>query len=263
MKIGKCKYCRLEKPLAESHLIPRAIFDLYGVDGEVVMVTSRIVGFTGRQRKYPLLCAECDGSLSRDGEDWTIPLLADKQGGFPLYDLLTRVPPDCADSDVAGYAVARNPDINVQKLTHFALGIFWKASVHSWRGGEVEDLIELGPYSDEIRMFLRGDGPFPKHVALAVGVLPKPVRQLSFSEPYHGTSGAFRNFFFYLPGIIFSLSVGNRIGDVKESCFYSNALHPIIVSDIADDIQGVTEKVAKNARFSKRLIDQVRSRGPR
>ena len=61
-----------------------------------------------------------------------------------MYDLLQKVPPDFAETHLAGYAASPNPDIEVEKLTHFALGVFWKASVHSWRKNENENLIELG-----------------------------------------------------------------------------------------------------------------------
>jgi hypothetical protein len=201
--IGTCKYCQKpEKRLVESHLVPGAVYDLCGVKGEVIIVTSRSVSYTGRQLKYPLLCEPCDGSLSTDGENWTLPLLATPGGGFPLFDLLQEVPPDCSEPDLAGYAAARNPEIDFQKLTHFALGVFWKASVHSWRGGEIENLIQLGPYSEEIRKFLRGEGPFPKYVALTVGILPKPVKDISFCLPYRGAKAECHHFMFYVPALL-------------------------------------------------------------
>lgn len=188
MELGTCKYCRRSgKELAESHLVPAAIYDLCEVNGEFVKTTEKSVGFTGRHLKHPLLCGPCDGSLSVGGEDYTIPLLADEHGNFPLYDLLVKVPPDCAEADFEGYAVGRNPRIDVQRITHFALGVFWKASVHSWRKNETDNWIELGPYREEIRKFLRGEGPFPKYVALTLGIIPKPVKQISFCLPYRGS----------------------------------------------------------------------------
>jgi hypothetical protein len=65
---------------------------------------------------------------------------------------------------MAVYLATQNPEIEVEKLTHFALGLFWKASVHSWRGDTTRPRIDLGPYSEEIRKWLRGQNAFPKYV---------------------------------------------------------------------------------------------------
>ena len=261
METGTCKYCLEQKPLVESHLVPRAVYDLCGVKGEFVMLTARVVSYTARQRKHSLLCRDCDAAMSVDGEDWTIPLLARMDGTFPLYDLLQKIPPDYADAQVAGYSVSRNPEIDVFKLTHFGVGVFWRASVHSWRGKESGNLIEIGPYSEELRKFLRREGPFPKFVGLTVAMLPPPVRHIAFCEPYRGAARELHHFMFYVPGIAFALAVGKKIGDAKDNCFYSNPAHPIVVSEISDDLKAVMRKVAKNARMSRRLIDEGRSRG--
>jgi hypothetical protein len=262
MVVGTCKYClESNKPLVESHLVPAAVYNLCGVNGEVVRVTSELVSYTGRHVKYPLLCEKCDGSLSLNGENWTLPLLATKEGAFPLYELLQRVEPDCVGEGAAAFAVSRNPDIDVRKLTHFALGVFWKAAVHSWRGREVENLIGLGPYGEQIRKFLRSEGPFPEHVALTVGVLPPPVRHISFCMPYRGSLSQCHHFMFYVPGIAFALTVGGRLRQAKENCFFSHPLHPIIVAELAGDIQAVMKSVARTARISKRITDEVRARG--
>jgi len=73
------------------------------------------------------------------------------------------------------YFATQNPEIEVEKLTHLALGIYWKAAVHSWKGGETDPLIELGPYAEAFR--LRGENSFPKNVALGVA-LSRPDRAL-------------------------------------------------------------------------------------
>jgi hypothetical protein len=261
VETGICRYCQQQnKELVESHLVSAAIYDLCEVDGEFAKITEKSVGFTGRHLKHPLLCGPCDGSLSVNGEDYTIPLLADIHGNFPFYDLIVKVPPDCAEDDVAGYAVARNPEINVKQITHFALGVFWKASVHSWRKGETKNWIELGPYREEIRKFLRGEGPFPKYVGLTLGIIPRPVKQISFCLPYRGSRDACHYYMFYVPGIAFALSVGKRLGDAKENCFYSNPLHPVVATPLAGDIKAVMQNVAKNAHFSKRVIQSAKVR---
>lgn len=256
MEIGTCKYClQPNLSLVESHLAPGALYKLCRApDLEPVMVTTEVVMSSSRQLKHPLLCAECDGSLSRDGEDWVLPLLATIDGKFPFYDILQKVPPDVVDGETRGYAASRNPDIDVPKLAHFALAVFWKASVHSWSGTRTDPQIELGKYGEELRKFLRREGPFPKYMGLTVGVLPSPVKEISFCQPYRGSVAEVHNFMFSVPGISFALSVGRKIGDAKENCFHSNPLHPIVVADIAGDIKAVFQKVAATAHKSQKLI---------
>jgi len=69
------------------------------------------------------------------------------------------------------YAAVRNPEIKPDKLIHFALGMFWKASVHSWKGGVREPLIDVGPYRETVRKFVRGEIPFPERMALTIGAV--------------------------------------------------------------------------------------------
>ena len=190
-----------------------------------------------------------------------LPPLATMDGKFPFYDVLAKVPPDVADDEVKGYAAARNPDIDVQKLAHFALAVFWKASVHSWSGSRTEPQIELGKYGEELRKFLRGEAPFPKYMGLTVGVLPPPVKQISFCQPYCVSVIEFHQFLFYVPGIAYALSVGRAIGDIKENCVLSNPLHPIVASDISGDILGIFRKISASAHKSQKLIKYVEQRG--
>ena len=63
-------------------------------------------------------------------------------------------------------STARNLDIRVDEITHFVMGMFWKAGVHSWSGSQTEPVIDLGPYTEPIGGFLRGEQEFPDHVAL-------------------------------------------------------------------------------------------------
>src|SRR5207244_3641154 len=115
------------------------------------------------QTQTYLLCDDCENTLSRGGEAWVIGKLLTLEKEFPLYDLLTQREPDVAVDGMLIYCAASNPQIKADKLMHFALGVFWKASVHSWGLSENDSLIELGPYSEKIRLWLRSEGSFPEH----------------------------------------------------------------------------------------------------
>ena len=90
-------------------------------------------------------------------------------------------------------------------IAHFGLGIFWKASVHPWRGGE--PLIDLGRYGDMIRKRLKGESEFPEHVHLVVVIERPHVAQITVSYPYEGIRDAWRTHYFHVPGILYMLAV--------------------------------------------------------
>ena len=49
-----------------------------------------------------------------------------------------------SDDKCGIYYAATNPEFSVEKVTHFALGIFWKPAVHSWSGSKNDSMIDLG-----------------------------------------------------------------------------------------------------------------------
>lgn len=256
MPNGKCPLCLQTKDIVSSHLIPRAIYDYLRSEGsEPVRITSTNAVQTSRQIQYPLLCLDCEGLLNREGENWLLPLLAGMDGTFPLYDMLSSSPPNVELGEARLYAAAQNPAIEAEKLAHFAIGVFWKASVHSW-GGEKRLLVDLGKYQEPVRAYLRGEAPFPNKTALIVAVLPASASQIAFSIPQLRSKGGYHSYTFYTLGIQFVLFVGNCVSrEMKETCFVSNPAHPILVKDFSKDIiNNQFAPMLAKARKSPRLI---------
>jgi hypothetical protein len=255
VKRGICKLCLNERDLLKSHLMPAAMYAYCRAPGgHHISISSDLVIESDRQLADHLLCAVCEDNLNRGGEMWLLPLLAPYQGPFPFYDLLTKVPPDATDGDAAGYAAARNSEIQCDKITHFAMGVFWKAAVHSWSGSRTEPMIDLGKYAEPIRNFLCGAAGFPERMVLTIGVLPPPVEMIAFNNPYRGSNRKWHNYLFYVPGIEFSLNVGSMIKtSERESCFASNPLHPIIVTNFSEDLLKINRMVWKGARKAKNV----------
>ena len=89
MELEICKLCLKDKPLISSHLMARGIHDFCRTpDDDPIFISSKVIMQSGRQLQHPLLCRECDGLLSREGENWVLPLLATAEGTFPFHDLL-------------------------------------------------------------------------------------------------------------------------------------------------------------------------------
>jgi hypothetical protein len=260
MQQGLCKLCGKDSLLEDSHLVPAAVYRLLrssiSANPNPVFITARGAVQTSGQAKTYLLCRSCEDILSSEGERRVLPLLAREDKTFPLYDLLMKVSPDLITENVTAYAAARNPQIPVEALTHFALGIFWKASVHHWHGSKTENQIILGPYEQKIRSFIREPrkNPFPENVALMVAVLPPPNVTLLMNLPEQAPrGGGFRNFRFYIPGVQFVLGVGKNVE--TDTCFQTNPLHPIWVQDFSTAVNEIPRRLYFGGK-AKRVLDE-------
>ena len=234
MAIGTCAMCLgKDKQLASSHLMPAGLYDTcQSEDSNPIKVSSKIVMETSRQTQDYLLClgkGGCEERLNKGGEAWTLPMLMKKDRSFPLYDVLARTTPEVDEDDVKAYAALMIPEIDVKKLSHFAMGIFWKASVHSWKKERGEPRIKLGPYSEIIRRYLLGETEFPERVSLVVNVVAPEKAMVLFTDPVTGEDK--HSHFVYVPGIMFAIMVGGTNTVVQAQCFAKDPNHPIMVWD--------------------------------
>lgn len=204
--------CMRVTSLVKSHLMPASLY-AYCRKGDLgpVKVGDGIVLPTDRQTKAHLLCSDCEHILSVGGESWIADKLATWERRFPLYDLLTKYSPDVDEDGVAIYFTNKNSEVKADKMAHFALGMFWKAAVHSWRGGETEPRIELGPYAEQIRTWLIGEPGVPEHVYLIAAVSRPELAQITLHDPYEGECEGWHSFFLHVSGILFMLAIGKTV----------------------------------------------------
>jgi hypothetical protein len=250
LKPGKCKLCLEEEPLCESHLVPGAIYK-YCWEGDLppLRFTADEIGHSDEELTAHLLCRKCENLLNRDGENWLAPKLATVKGSFPLYDLLVKEKPDIVHSLYLGYACARNKDIAFRKITNFAAGVFWKASVHPWHKDRTGPRIELGGYREEFRLFLVHKGKFPQHATLSVTIAPPSKALISFNSPDERSKTPFHQYVFNIPGISFDLAVGKRIPDeLRRMCFATSPMHYALVADLSPQIRRAVRLGTQKAR---------------
>ena len=243
-----------------SHLIPAALY-AYCRQGDhrPISFANGVLIPSDRQTQDYLLCHDCEDILSRGGEAWMGDKLATWSRTFPLYDLVAKQPAIINESDITVHSVTDGSEISVQKLTHFALGIFWKASVHSWRGGESAPQIELGPYSDKLRKWVRGELRFPTHMYLIVEISRPGRAQIAFTAPYEGKRGGWHSYFLHLPGMMFALAVGRTVDQVwRELCFWNNSAHPILVCD--ELTQHFEQLMVRRLRSSRKTAAFLRAK---
>lgn len=242
MKRSICKLCLQEADLQDSHLLPRAIYKLFRSSASPnvgpIHVSAKNVFHTSSQVKAHLLCTACENLLNRRGERWVLPLIAQPNGQFPLNQILLKTSPDVAFADTLAFSACKNPEINVDALAHFALGVFWKASVHDWSRSNGNEQINVGPFAEKLRSSLISGNAVevPEGFELTVGVLPTPVKaNFAYSPISGGKHNMVQSYHFYVPGILFTLALGREI--TPEACFIRNPLHPIILSDLSSIIE--------------------------
>src|ERR1700674_1291533 len=126
-----CKLCLKVKELRDSHLLSASVYkklrsvllsDPDNPNPNPIAVTFRKARQTSKQTTDYLLCSDCEGILDRMGEKDVLPLLADERG-FPLYGMLTQIPPDIDEPGLVVYSCAKLPNLDCEKITHFATGI--------------------------------------------------------------------------------------------------------------------------------------------
>jgi hypothetical protein len=255
MQRGICKLCLLEKPLCDSHFMPRALYAICREeDRDPVLLTQTVMTQSSRQTRDYVLCMKCERLMNREGEEWILPLVAQRDGSFPFYDLIIQPYGEFQGPLSAVYATSENKKINKEKLCHFAIGMFWKASVHPWCAGASSPRIELGPRSETLRRFLRGEGDLPDDIDLLVFVEPPPIRFVGMIDPAKGLQSDFMNFNFYVPGIQFHLCVGHGVRKtLREISFISNVAAPIVAMDVNSALIEASREVVSRVRISYKL----------
>ena len=215
-----------------------------------------------RQLQDHLLCQECEDILNDGGETWVIDKLARIEKTFPLYDLITAAPPAHELERTRIYYASNTPEVKVDKLVHFGMGLFWKAAVHSWKGGEASPRIELGKYAEPLRTWLRGESAFPAHMYLIVGIAPPESAQMIMFPPYEGEKSGWHVFFTYVPGILFMLNVGRTVDEPRQwLCTWNNSDHPITISEgLLNNLKKASESSFRGARQTNsffRAMDKI------
>ena len=249
---GICKLCILEKKLVQSHLLPASLYKYCKVGHHSpILLGGGVLRPTDKQTKDHLLCQGCEDILSGRGETWIGPRLATWQRKFPFYDLLTKLLPDRAGDGINVYFANRNPEIKTEQLAHFAMGIFWKAASHSWDRRSREPKIELGPYRDQVRTWLRGESEFPERVYLRLVVATPLASQIALLEPYETRGRGWHHFLLAVPGLLFLLDVGKTVGEAERAlCMWHNPEKPILVCD--EFMQGFARMMARETKESRK-----------
>jgi len=229
-----CKLCRSEEDLLDCHLISAAVSKLLRArqnpNPNPLFVTPDWIGQTSEQVSAYEFCRKCEDIFNEGGEQWLLPRLASLDG-FPLYESLMNAQPFFRQEELSAYHASDIPNFDKAKIIHFAMAIFWKASVRDWGTKGKTIYVELGDYAEPLREFVLGTGPFPKGMYLAVTILPPTVPLLGMLMPIRMVQKDFHRYKFYVPGVEFELKVGRQVpAEWREECIATGPLELVSCS---------------------------------
>lgn len=256
---GSCKLCLKPAQLCDSHLIAAAFFRLLRsttvTPSDPLAITPSVTLTASRQLSDYLLCVSCEDRLRTRGEDWVIDRCYRGEGQFLLRDLIMGS--NLLDAGEMGtfYSAKSNPQIDAAALTYFAASVFWRAAVHNWQYLGTSASITLGRYEEQFRMYLLDEAPFPRSAAMWVWVSRYEEPSRVISTPHSVRACDCYMHIFDVPGLRFSLLVGQMMPDwVRFLCVLNGQDQPILVSDAPDDILATdVHKASQITHLSRRL----------
>jgi hypothetical protein len=170
--------------------------------------------------------------LSRGGEDWIFRHGMKNDGRFPLAEVLRRSKPSVGTltGHTRLYESVLIPEINATAITHFAIGSFWKASIHRWNtDGTIP--VNLAGYDEEFRRYLLGEADFPKEAVLAVMVREGGAIGRLTHTPAGIAGGHMSTYQFPIPGFSFVLTIGKNVPErISQYCFVRGLGKPIVTT---------------------------------
>jgi hypothetical protein len=223
VNVSTCKLCGNVAELQQSHLIPKSIYRIlkneYEGGGLVIgRSDKKSIAYSDMQVKMPLLCSSCEERFNKFGENTVTKECYRTKDSFALLDKLKNY--ETIDQiTTESWTDPRKVDENlkVDAYSYFALSVVWRASVERWPIGLENCYGALREkYEFDIRQYLSGKTDFPKNMYLGVYVNNdiNPVSAIMF--PTVKRKHGYHHYHFHIPGLKFSLLIGNYVGTVKE-----------------------------------------------
>lgn len=182
-----CALCGTTATLRSSHYLAAAFFRrMHGEDGGKVIhpisMDARRAIYSCSQPQTKLLCDDCEHRFKVQGEDWVIKCTCQKDGHFPLRDLLLRNIPvgqiGPTPSGRRAYIYTGNgvPAIRHPEIIYFAASVFWRGWAFDWSRVSDHSQIDLPQgLGIEFKDFLLEKTEFPSSVVLHVEVALNPT----------------------------------------------------------------------------------------
>jgi len=218
-------------------LLPKAIYKhirLSSNQDPVSASPSKAIQWSKQTKDY-LLCSDCEGRFSKNGEDWVLKNYVKTSGNFPILQNLSQASPVKQHGNDSYYKCDSISGVDVDKISYFATSVFWRAAAHSWKTPLGQTLkLDFGSYEEELRLYLLGQTTFPRNAILSVLVAPNttPPMATLFPATLPRKPAPYYRHGFYMPGLLFTLCLGQQITpDMIDECSVHSRI--LRVSDLA------------------------------
>lgn len=227
MSVGICALCAKQRPLRESHLLPRAAYRLArDTTGSVLpspdplQISVEGAVQTSSQVTCELLCGGCEQLFNRNGEQEVMRECCRSSTSFRLRDKLKSDAAIVQTSTWACFAGSNLQRVRLESYRYFAMSVLWRASVGRWPGdyGRKSRRHCLGStYEQAARQYLLGTAAFPSNMRLFIFVAidADPIRLFSF--PLSHNLGGSHVHWFQLFGLEFRMFVGKVMDPEVEA----------------------------------------------
>lgn len=214
--MGTCRLCGISAQLLQSHLIPAEVYRHIrastGKNRNPALISETCIITTSRQAKQALLCAGCENLFNNRGERWTLSQMRRQDRKFELKAYVQNV---CNPIVRVGDTTLMNGPARIDQIAYFALSVFWRAAVASWKLSKTEAIgIDLGSYEQALAAYLKDEKALPPSIALGIRVVLNPISEQLVKLPsLQQRLGAIRCYDFQIPGIHFCMWIGSQLAD--------------------------------------------------
>jgi hypothetical protein len=170
MVVGNCALCRSKDvQLMNSHLIASAFFKIFSINGNNPVFLDGVRGKALERVKHVkthLLCDDCEKRL-KTSEDVVSRSCWKSPTEFRLRDNLSAIPSHYA---ACWPQESLPPEIKASDYLHFAISVFWRASVTKWNDTRIDPYfgaLDL-EYMEAFRLFLYENNQQLPNVAIVV-----------------------------------------------------------------------------------------------
>lgn len=256
----KCRLCGERDDLRRSHIFPAGVFrrlrNPSSSNPNPIHITRKGVAASSRQPTAFLLCGACEQRLNVHGESYVESICWQREGKFPLLELLQSGPHFRLESGLVVCMAKEIPRIDIRRLVYFAASIFWRASVYRRSFEDSVNRVDLGErYREEFRKYLLGDSDFPQNAALMVSVSPAPRASQSACYPSGQRFRGAHAWRFTIPGVAFDLFLGKLMPKpIRKMCILRSPRNLIFITEKVDErlAEAIVELARKAIRSSPR-----------
>jgi hypothetical protein len=265
--VGECALCHQMAQLQKSHLIPQGIYKNLNEPSSAyrnpILVTSSKTVQTSEQVKDYLLCSACELLFQQRGEDWVMKN-GPRRGRFLMREALTRSPNFGSVEAGDIYKDPFDEAFDLEKLIYFGASVFWRVSVHHWRGLEhLMTRAKLPESSEEaLRTFLLHEDQFPTDLVMLISISKtEPLPHLTHPSPMlRSKEGGpeIAGYAFMIPGLQFRVLCGDLSTDMLRG---SAAVppHAVFLTDrIEAEVRAGAEKLRATSKLVGSLVDGAR-----